>query len=81
MDIFYRLSFKKELQDFPPPIQRKFAQQAAYLVKDIRHPSLRAKKYDETQGIWQARGTKYVRFYFLIEGNTYVLLNITYHPK
>ena len=41
--------------------------------------SLRAKKYDETKGIWQARVTDNVRLYFLIVGTTYLLLDIERH--
>jgi len=51
------------------------------LVQDIRHPSLRAKKYDEAQDIWQARVNQDWRFYFQIEGGTYILLDIMKHPK
>jgi len=48
-------------------------------LADIRHPSLRAKKYDEERGIWQARVTDNVRFYFAIEGDMYLLLDIEKH--
>lgn len=59
----------------------KFWKQLSYLLRDIRHPSLHAKKYDEARGVWQARVDVNIRFYFLIEGDTYVLLEIKYHPK
>jgi hypothetical protein len=42
---------------------------------------LRAKKYDEGKDRWQARVTRDWRFYFLIEGDTYILQDITRHPK
>ena len=57
------------------------AEQLGYLLRDVRHPSLRAKKYDEARGIWQARVTLNWRFYFTIEGDTYTLLTIRSHPK
>ena len=50
------------------------------LVQILRHPSLRAKKYDEARDIWQARVDRAWRFYFQIKGDTYYLLNITPHP-
>ena len=31
--------------------------------------------------VWQARVTDTYRFYFVIQGNTYILLDITKHPK
>jgi len=51
------------------------------LLQNLRHPSLRAKKYDESQGLWQARVTRDWRFYFIIENDTYHLVGLTAHPK
>ncbi len=62
-------------------IQRAFDKQLALLLRDLRHPSLRAKKYDEGQDIWQARITGGYRFYFRIEGDTYKIISITSHTK
>ena len=39
----------------PLEIQRTFDKQARLLVQDIHHSSLRAKKYEESRGLWQAR--------------------------
>lgn len=79
MNIRYAGHFKAALRKIPREIRRKFYKQAAYLVRDISHPSLRAKKYDETKDIWQARVDRHYRFYFVIEGDTYILTNITKH--
>ena len=48
---------------------------------DIRHPSLHAKKYNETLDIWQARVDKGYRFYFSVDGGSYTLLCVKNHPK
>jgi len=40
------------------------------LVENFRHPSLRAKKYEDSAPIWQARVNRDWRFYFLITGDT-----------
>ena len=72
---------RRALRKFPSEIQDRFYKQVEYLANDIRHPSLRAKKYDEATGVWQARVTDTIRFYFTIEGDTYRLLNIKKHPK
>ena len=79
----YRFSenFAADLESFPETIQTKFWKQLKFLLSDIRHPSLRAKKYDESDDIWQARVDKNIRFYFLIESDAYILLNIKKHPK
>jgi hypothetical protein len=65
----------------PKHIQTAFDKQSLLLLQNLRHPSLRAKKYDESQDRWQARVTKDWRFYFLIRDDTYVLQDITRHPK
>lgn len=81
MKIKYTPCFKNSFRKFPISIQKKFYKQIRFLLRDIRHPSLRAKKYDERYGIWQARVDKNIRFYFLIEGDVYILLSIRSHPK
>ena len=65
----------------PPEVQKRFGQQLAHLLRDLRHPSLHAKKYDETRNIWQARVSDNWRFYFRIEDDAYHLLDIKAHPK
>jgi mRNA interferase RelE/StbE len=48
----------------------KFDKQLGFLLSNIRHPSLRAKKYDDARDIWQARADDDYRFYFQIVGDT-----------
>ena len=79
MEIFYHKNFLRALNGFPDSIKKKLKKQVNYLVRDIRHPSLHAKKFDESLDLWQARVDKGVRFYFIIEGTTYVLVDIKYH--
>lgn len=81
MNQFRTPSFEREFKKSPKEVRVAFEKQLGFLLQDIRHPSLRAKKYDETRGIWQARVTDTVRFYFRIGGDTYWLLNIRKHPK
>lgn len=71
--------FDRELKKFSLEIRRAFYKQMDFLLADIRHPSLRAKKYDESVGVWQARITNNVRIFFLTNGNDYILLNIRKH--
>jgi len=71
--------FDREFKKFSKEIQDVFEKQINFLLQDIRHPSLRAKKYDEGTDIWQARVTKNVRFYFRLEADVYILLNIRKH--
>ncbi len=71
--------FAESLIKAPPEIQRLFGKQLANLLRDLRHPSLRAKRYDKER--WQARVNDDWRFYFRIEGDNYVLLDVILHPK
>ena len=73
--------FTRSFTDAPPDIQERFGQQLAHLLRDLRHPSLRAKKYDEANDVWQARVTDSWRFYFRIDGDTYQVLDLIPHPK
>jgi hypothetical protein len=65
----------------PLAVQKAFIKQVNYLVRSLNHPSLRAKKFDETKGRWQARVNDDWRFYFTIERDTYRISEIVPHPK
>lgn len=71
----------KEYEKLPPVLRRALDKQFGYLAKDIRHPSLHAKKYDESGGMWQARVNKSWRFYFMILKDMYYIVSIKKHPK
>lgn len=73
--------FAKSYHSFPNSTQLKFDKQLGYLLKNIKHPSLHAKKFDEAEDIWQARVDQNIRFYFKINDDIYILLNIKNHPK
>ena len=62
-------------------VKKAFDKQTRILLDNLRHPSLRAKKYDEARDIWQARINRDWRFYFVITGDTDLILNVTRHPK
>ena len=79
MKLDYTPKFKKNFKKFPKEIRDKFYKQASFLSENLRHPSLHSKKYDEPKGIWQGRVNKGVRFYFLIEKDSYIFLDIKYH--
>ncbi|MGH9626933.1 MAG: hypothetical protein ACRD7E_01000, partial [Bryobacteraceae bacterium] len=58
-----------------------FDKQTKFLILDLHHPSLHAKKYDEAADVWQARVNRDWRFYFTIEGKTYLIHKLIPHPK
>jgi mRNA interferase RelE/StbE len=71
----------KDYTEAPPAVQKAFDKQVKLLLENFRHPSLRTKKYDESRNVWQARVNRDWRFYFVITGDTYLILNIIPHPK
>jgi mRNA-degrading endonuclease RelE of RelBE toxin-antitoxin system len=81
MRVLFSERFGRSFQEAPEKIQRDFGKQLAHLLRNIRHPSLRAKKHDESRGIWQARVNGGWRFYFIINGDLYELIDIMPHPK
>jgi mRNA interferase RelE/StbE len=77
----YSARASKALEDAPAAIRKAVFKQIRLLEQNLRHPSLRAKKYDESQDLWQARVNREWRFYFLIRGDVYYLVDIIPHPK
>jgi hypothetical protein len=73
--------FARAYAQAPKEVQGAFDKQSRLLLQNLLHPSLHAKKYDEGKDRWQARVTKDWRFYFLIQDDTYILQDITRHPK
>lgn len=72
---------EKDYRAAPPAIQKAFEKQVRLLERDLNHPSLHAKKYDQATDLWQARVNRDWRFYFLIQGAAYLIVSIRPHPK
>ena len=81
MKLQYTQSALNTLNNLPAALRKAFYKQAGFLVQNLRHPSLHAKKYNEAEDKWQARMTRSWRFYFKIVGDTYVITEIMSHPK
>ena len=81
MRVLFSARFARSFGQAPERVQREFGKQLGHLLRDLRHPSLRAKKYDEARGIWQARVDGGWRFYFTVENDLYALIDIIPHPK
>jgi plasmid maintenance system killer protein len=77
----YGEAVKRALDHAPPAVRKAFFKQIRFLERDLRHPSLHAKKYDEAAGIWQARVNDDWRLYFRIIGDTYRIIKMIPHPK
>ena len=81
MNLVLTERFDRRLRQAPAAVQRAFWKQAEFLVSDMRHPSLRAKKYAGADNLWQARVNYGWRFYFTVAGDKYYLVDIAAHPK
>lgn len=71
----------ESLTDAPPNVRRAFEKQLRFLASNLQHPSLHAKKYDESADLWQARVNRDWRFYFTIAGDTFRIEDVIPHPK
>ena len=71
----------KSYAEAPKDVQRAFDKQTKLLIGNIRHPSLHAKKYNEAANVWQARVNQDWRFYFIIQNDTYIIIDLSKHPK
>ena len=58
MKIAYTRSALDTLENLPLHARKSFYKQAGYLVENLLHPSLRAKKFSESEDLWQAASTK-----------------------
>ena len=81
MTLLYTQRFERQYRALPEQLKAKVDKQLRLLAENLRHPSLRAKKYDESRGLWQARVDRRYRFYFMVQGDTCTLLSVIPHPK
>jgi mRNA-degrading endonuclease RelE of RelBE toxin-antitoxin system len=69
------------IADASGEVQKAFYKQLRFLAANLNHPSLRAKKYDEANDIWQARVNRGWRLYFKIDDDTCLITDVMPHPK
>lgn len=81
MKFLFSKKAQRDYENLTKASQKTADKQFNFLLQNLRHPSLQAKKYDEAKDIWQARISKDLRFYFQIRRNTYFLITIIKHPK
>ena len=73
MRLFRTERFKKLYRKLPDPIKKKLARQLSYLLQDIRHHSLQAKKMVNRPDIYEARVDIHNRFTFKVAGDRITL--------
>ena len=73
--------FLRAYRKAPKEIQAAFDKQSLLFLRTSAIRLFAPKSTTKPKTVWQARVTKDWRFYFRIEGTTYVLQDITRHPK
>lgn len=81
MNIQFTVNAAKDFEELPVSLRKTTLKQLELLRRDIRHPSIRAKKYDESKDVWQGRVNRDYRFYFRIVASAYRILRVMRHPK
>lgn len=81
MKVFLSRRSARDYRKLSESLQGTAEKQFLLLQYNLRHPSLRAKKYDEARDVWQARVNDDYRFYFQIRGDIYYVITIVKHPK
>jgi len=71
----------KQYKSLPKQLQKKADKQFSYLIEDFRHPSLKVKKYQGFENLWQGRIDKNYRFYFHVVEPHYIIVSVINHPK
>jgi mRNA-degrading endonuclease RelE of RelBE toxin-antitoxin system len=66
MNVQLIASAAKDFEELSPRLRKTTLKQLELLCQDLCHPSIRAKKYDESKDVWQGRVNRGYRFYFRI---------------
>ena len=72
-------SFKRSYKKLPKFVQRKTDRILTQLGADLRHPSIRAKKIQGFDDIWEGRVDRFHRFTFEIKGDEIILRSVGVH--
>ena len=71
--------FRKLYQKLPEAIRKKVKRQLRALAKDVRHPSLHAKRIRGREDIWEARVDIHHRMTFHMTGDHIILRAVGPH--
>jgi mRNA-degrading endonuclease RelE of RelBE toxin-antitoxin system len=71
---------ERDYDRLSPRLKAQADKQLDLLARDLRYPSLHAKKYGERRDIWQARLSRDYRVFFRMADDAYVLLTLQKHP-
>lgn len=77
----YSKKFLKRYDKLPLLIQRKVDKQIKFVIKDLRHPSVRAKKLEGFYDVWEGRVDRSYRFIFTIQGDIITIIGVGPHDE
>lgn len=70
---------KRRIPKLPVNIQRKLEKQLAFLIEDVRHPSLHARKMSGGVNKYEARMDYHYRFTYEMSDDTIIILAVGPH--
>ena len=81
MNVLWSSKFKRNYKKLPEPIRKKFQKQLTLLLDNVKHPSLRVKKMESREDVWEARVDKFYRFTFQKEEENLILRTVGPHDE
>jgi mRNA-degrading endonuclease RelE of RelBE toxin-antitoxin system len=81
MPLIFTNRFKKAYRRLPQDIQSKVKKAIRLLDEDPRHPSLRVKRIQGTDKVYEGRIARKYRFSFEFEGEVRMLRNVDTHDE
>jgi len=79
LHILWTPLFRRDFQDLTPDVQVRAERAIRLLAENPRHPSLRSKKMQGVESIWEASVTLSYRITYEVSGETLVLRRIGTH--
>lgn len=81
MPLIFTRRFKKAYWRLPPPAQDKVKKALRLLDENPRHPSLRVKRIQGTDKLYEGRINRKYRFSFEFDGEDILLRNVDNHDE
>ena len=78
-ELVFSERFKKNYQDLPTAIRKRFDKQLNLFLDNPKHPSLRIHRYKSEADVWEAYVTMQYRFTFSILETAIIFRNIGPH--
>ncbi len=78
-ELVFTERFKKNYEDLPGAIQRRFDKQLKLFLGNPKHPSLRIHRYKSETNVWEAYVTMNYRFTFSVTETEIIFRNVGPH--